>query len=147
MDRVVSIMALMDSPGLPDALRAFRRVLRPGGELVFSVTHPVIDRPSVRWETDEAGVARAICVRDYFATAPWRDRWQFRSPSGESQPMLEIASFPRRIGDYVNGLIAAGFELVALLEPPPSDEACERAPELARWRVFPFYLMIRARSC
>lgn len=39
-DAIVSTMAIMDSPNYQGAIKEFYRILRPGGELFFSISHP-----------------------------------------------------------------------------------------------------------
>ncbi|HKV84776.1 MAG TPA: class I SAM-dependent methyltransferase, partial [Ktedonobacterales bacterium] len=49
---VVSTLALMDIPDLEATLRATRRVMRPGGWLVISLTHPCFQSPFARTSED-----------------------------------------------------------------------------------------------
>jgi SAM-dependent methyltransferase len=55
-DAVVSFMALMDGPRFDLAMAECFRVLRPGGRLAFSITHPCFITKGSRWIRDEQGV-------------------------------------------------------------------------------------------
>lgn len=146
-DRVISVMSLMDSPNLPETLTVICRVLKPGGEVVVSVSHPFCDRPGLEWLNDAEGKPTALVAKNYFSKEPWVDDWAFSRPAddGPARPM-KIPTFPRTVSDHVNGLLGAGFELLGLREPVPSDEACEAHPALCRWKHMPFYLMLRGRK-
>jgi SAM-dependent methyltransferase len=148
-DRVVAIMALMDSPDLNGTLIAMRRVLRPGGALVFSITHPMWDRRDTHWESDASG-RPSIRLGDYFDLSPWEDQWAFKSDddSQASAPPFRIITFPRTLSGCINALVAAGFSIERIEEPQPDLD--RRPPHvqaaLERWRTVPFYLMVRATA-
>src|SRR5215813_12058318 len=65
-DAVVSFMALMDGPRLGEALREVFRVLRPGGLLAFSITHPCFIIKGSHWNYNEAGEKVSWVVSEYF---------------------------------------------------------------------------------
>src|SRR5215472_9816185 len=52
-DAVVSFMAMMDGPGFDVAMRESFRVLRPGGMLAFSISHPCFLTKRSRWIRNE----------------------------------------------------------------------------------------------
>ncbi len=132
-DVVASTMALMDGPDLEGALREFHRVLRPAGDLFFSVTHPCFMTKGFDWLRDDEGNRVRLLVSGYFDGEPWVERWRF-NPASEETPLFTIPVFPRTLSDYVNGLVAAGFTLQEMREPRPSDEACRKHPYLQPWR-------------
>ena len=133
IDAVVSTMALMDSPDIEDALREFHRVLRPAGDLFFSITHPCFMTKGFEWLPDDAGVESRLLVSGYFDREPWVERWRFQS-APEDEALFAIPVFPRTLSDYVNRLINAGFVLQEIREPRPSEEACRAHPSLRPWR-------------
>jgi ubiquinone/menaquinone biosynthesis C-methylase UbiE len=59
-------MSLMDIPETDRTLAEAYRVLKPGGFLQFSITHPCFDTPHRRNLRDENGLTYAIEVGDYF---------------------------------------------------------------------------------
>jgi ubiquinone/menaquinone biosynthesis C-methylase UbiE len=132
-DAVISTMALMDGSDLEGALREFHRVLPPGGDLFFSITHPCFMTRGYNWLRDNEGNKARLLVSDYFDDEPWLERWQFeRAPEGTAP--FAIPVFPRTISDYVNSLVAAGFILREIREPRPSEAACDEHPWLRPWR-------------
>jgi ubiquinone/menaquinone biosynthesis C-methylase UbiE len=132
-DVVVSTMALMDGPDFDDALREFRRILKPGGDFLFSITHPCFMTKGFGWLDGADGNRAKLLVSDYFEAPPWVERWRFQS-APEDEALFAIPVFPRTLSDYVNGLINAGFVLREIHEPRPSEEACRAYPFLRPWR-------------
>ena len=109
-DAAVSTVALMDSPGFRNTARAAFRVLRAGGTLTFSVTHPCFTTRNVRWLRDDDGVEQGLVVADYFAAGDFVERWRFKF-GDETTPPFDVPRFSHRLEDYVNGLCEAGFRI------------------------------------
>ncbi|MDX2708378.1 class I SAM-dependent methyltransferase [Streptomyces sp. PA03-6a] len=85
-------------------MREVRRVLRPGGRWVFSVTHPI------RWAfPDEPGPDGLTASAPYFDRTPYVEQ-----DEGGHAVYVE---HHRTLGDRVRELAAAGFHLVDLVEP------------------------------
>ncbi|HYO85527.1 MAG TPA: methyltransferase domain-containing protein [Dermatophilaceae bacterium] len=88
-------------------MRECRRVLRPGGRLVFSTTHPF------RWafpdQPDESGLTVAM---SYFDRTPYVEL---------SSGRTDYVEHHRTLGDRVRELVAAGFRLVDVVEPEWPD--------------------------
>ena len=142
-DVVVSTMALMDGPDLPGALRAFHRVLRPCGRLVFSIAHPCFTNAALGWETVEG--VQVLRLRGYAVDKPEIESWRFGAAPEETPP-FRIAYFPRTISEVVNAVIAAGFRLTAVAEPCATEEACGRHPRLSRHRGIPHFFYVGAQK-
>jgi SAM-dependent methyltransferase len=143
-EAIVSTMALMDSPDFAGTARELFRVLRPGGELCFSVTHPCFLPSSFHWLQNEQGEAVELVLADYFDTSPMVQRWRFKDVPSDVPP-FELPAFFRTLSEYFNGLIQAGFVLREVREPRPSHETCQKHPWLRRWRDHAaIFLHIRA---
>ncbi|MER5373467.1 class I SAM-dependent methyltransferase [Streptomyces sp. NPDC002553] len=81
-----------------------RRVLRPGGRFVFSVTHPI------RWAfPDEPGPEGLSVSASYFDRTPYVEQ-------GEDGNAVYVEHH-RTLGDRVRDIVASGFRLVDLVEP------------------------------
>jgi SAM-dependent methyltransferase len=132
-DAVISSMALMDGADLEGALRELHRVLKPGGDLFFSVTHPCFMTKGFDWLRDDEGNETRLLVSGYFDRETWVERWKFEA-APEGTPLFAVPVFPRTLSDYVNALVAAGFALREMREPRPSEEACREHPFLRPWR-------------
>jgi len=84
------------------------RVLRPGGRLVFSTTHPI------RWALpDDPGYPGLTVSSSYFDRTPYVE---------ERSGAATYVEHHRTMGDRVRELTAAGLHLVDLVEPEWPDE-------------------------
>lgn len=144
-DVVVSFMALMDCPNYKGAVKEVLRVLRPGGELVFSVTHPCFMTRGFGWIEDEQGSIK-LTVSDYFNSEPWVENWGFSDiPDPEQATQFAVPVFPKTFSEYLNVLVRTGFILSAIEEPRAPAEACRRYATMQGWRDHAaLFLYIRA---
>jgi SAM-dependent methyltransferase len=145
-DAVVSFMALMDGPDFEGAAAEIFRLLRVGGELTFSITHPCFNTRGYGWTVDADDDPGRLTVSHYFSEQPFVERWKFsKNPASRNLEPFAVPVFPRTLSDYVNTLIKTGFVLKGIEEPRPSEEACREHPWLQRWRDHAtLFLYIRA---
>jgi SAM-dependent methyltransferase len=109
-------------------LHELRRVLRPGGALVFSTHHPANDL-----ELSETG--------DYHATELLTDRWE---KGGRS---FEVRFWRRPLSAMFDAFAEAGFTVERVGEPLPLPECRERFPEAwERLTTRPWFLFFRLRA-
>jgi len=122
--QVTCNMALMDMDNLPRVLENVAHILQPGGQFVFSITHPVFAWPvarTVRLPSDsQHNEDKGWLVDHYFDEQPTQIEM-----ADMPEPMLY---YPRTISTYINTLREHGFELLALAEPRPSEELARKYP-------------------
>jgi ubiquinone/menaquinone biosynthesis C-methylase UbiE len=142
-DAVVSTMALMDGPDFSQAAREMHRVLRKGGGLYFSVTHPCFVPRGSGWLRDESGAETARIVSNYWDDQPYVEQWGFAA--GPDQTDFTILYFPYRLEDYINTLCRVGFSISRIAEPRPSEAIAAQHPRIAPFRRHvPLFLYIAA---
>ncbi|MBV9587417.1 MAG: SAM-dependent methyltransferase, partial [Alphaproteobacteria bacterium] len=126
------------------------RVLRPGGLLQFSITHPCFDPPYRKVLRDAAGVPRAIEVGGYFDCIDGRvDNWWFGTVPLEEQARVapfRTPRFDRTLTRWVEMLCTARLVIEQFGEPSASRELAAAEPVVADTRVAPLFLHIRARK-
>jgi SAM-dependent methyltransferase len=145
-DTAISTMAFMDGPGFYDAAHAVYRVLRPGGALYFSIIHPCFCRQGAHWVTDSSGRVEGKLVTSYWLDQPYIDEWRFSS-SAEGTDPFAVLYFPYRLEDYINGLCEAGFHILRIREPRPTEDMVRAYAPLHRERDHvPIFLYIAARK-
>ena len=96
------------------------RVLRPGGPWVFSVTHPV------RWAfPDDPGRAGLTAIASYFDRRPYVEQ--------DEHGRATYVEHHRTLGDRVREIVAAGLELLDIVEPEWPEEASPGERDWGQW--------------
>ena len=110
-------------------LGTFRRALKPGGTLVFSVQHPL---GAYLWYKPES----AFGVQ--YVKAVWR---------GFGGEPVTVPDYYRSFEEMVNPLVAAGFSVKKVLDAKPIPALKEKSPELfARYSRTPTFMVIVAKK-
>ena len=116
--------------------RSVRRALRPGGQLVFSIEHPIYMAPSrPDWATLPDG--RKVWPLDsYLREGPRTTHWLVPG----------VVKHHRTLGTTLNVLIEAGFAIRRVEEWKPSAEQLASLPEAAQELDRPMFLLIAAQA-
>lgn len=116
--------------------RTIHQSLTPGGDLVFTIEHPVFMAAAhPHWLCDEDG-QKTWPVNGYAQEGERRTDWFTKG----------VVKYHRTIGTTVNLLLDAGFTLRRLVEYAPSLEEIKQTPALAEERERPMMLLIAARK-
>lgn len=131
-DVVVSPLVLDCIEDLRQPFGEFYRVLKSPGVLVFSEGHPF---------SDYLVCKRLGQAENYFAMELVRYEW-----TGFGEP-VNVPWYRRPLSQLINPLIETGFVLDRILEPVPTREFREKAPEeYERHSREPTFIHIRARK-
>jgi len=149
-DFATAFMSLMDIPEVDQVMAETYRVLKPGGFLQFSITHPCFDTPHRRNLRDEDGRTYAIEVGDYFRNLQGEiAEWLFSAAPPEVKkglPKFKVPQFTLTLGQWLNRLIETGFVLERVEEPRPNDRVVETHPVLQDAQVVAYFLHVRVRK-
>lgn len=149
-DFATGFMSFMDIPETALVLSEAHRVLKPGGFLQFSITHPCFNTPYRKNLRDAQGKTFAIAVGDYFHNLNGKiDEWIFGSAPvalRSGLPLFQAPRFTLTLSDWINGAIQAGFQIEQIGEPRPSDETVKLIPQVQDAQVVAYFLHILARK-
>jgi len=149
-DFATGFMSFMDIPEMGQVLAEVHRVLKPGGFVQFSITHPCFDTPHRRNLRDENGITYAIEVGDYYRNLDGETvEWLFGAAPPEIKQGLrkfQVPRFTRTLSQWLNLLIESGLVLERVEEPRPSDETVRACPDVQDAQVVSYFLHIRARK-
>lgn len=134
-DLIISPLALHYVRDLRAAFKEFYRVLKPSGQFLFSITHPLFpvyaDRPLY-----------ADRNRRYFTTELVEDRW---TSYGKE---VIVPSYRRPLEEIINPLVESGFCLRCVKEPQAGEafQAVEpKGYDIAS--VVPVFLCVSVVKC
>ncbi len=149
-DFATSFMCLMDVPETERVLAEAYRVIKTGGFLQFSITHPCYDLPNRRKRRDEQGRVCAYELGGYFERNEGEVlEWIFGAAPAEVREGLrqfQTPIFRRTLREWLNLIVQTGFRLEHVCEPAPDDEALKQCPELEDMSVIAFFIHFRCRK-
>lgn len=129
IDLIVSPLVLEYVCDWYATFREFNRVLRNGGHLIVSVTHPSFDFSYFR-------------SQNYFATELVSSQWTGFAPVRVTMP-----TYRRSLQETLNPFAENGFQIERILEPKPTEEFLKADPRHYRELMKqPCFLCIRARK-
>lgn len=136
-DAAVACLVFEHIDDLDGALAEVARVLRPGGRFAFFLNHPLLQTPGSGWIDDHI----IDPPEQYWRIGPYlveTETWE------EVEAGVRVRFVHRPIGRYLNALLAAGFRIERVLEPPPPEGFLARAPEYPLAGTVPRLLYLRA---
>ncbi len=133
-DCVVSRLAFHYIEDLNPLFAQIYQTLRPGGELVFSVEHPVIT--SHQLSMKEGGARQDWLVDRYFYTGKREFNWL-------GAPVLK---YHRTVEDFFQALRMAGFAICDLRESRPQKALFNNHKLYERRMRVPLFLFFKARK-
>lgn len=135
-DLVYSSLALHYVVNLEGLLTTLKAALVAGGQLVFSVEHPIFTAPSrPAWSIDPDR-HKTWPLDNYLIEGPRRTKWLTEG----------VIKQHRTLATYLNMLIRLGFVLLHIAEWGPSDDQIAAQPALADERQRPPFLIVAART-
>jgi ubiquinone/menaquinone biosynthesis C-methylase UbiE len=132
---VMAAMSLMDVEDYEGAIDEVWRVLRPGGRLFMSITHPCFSPPVSGWIKSESGELKFFAVDRYMEKAEWDD---FIASSFE-RPVVRRH---KPLQDFISPLLRRGFILRSFHEPGASEKQFRASPRLERLNRIPYFLFM-----
>jgi 2-polyprenyl-3-methyl-5-hydroxy-6-metoxy-1,4-benzoquinol methylase len=145
-DAAVCTMGLMDMPVIEPLFSALGKLLNPGGQFVFSITHPCfnsgVGMKMVVEQEDKDGdiiIAHSIKISNYATPITHKGLGIIGQPAAQYY-------FHRPINVYLNAAFRAGFVLDALEEPTyPADAKPNRPFSWENYHEIPPVLIVRLR--
>lgn len=126
VDIILSSLTLHYVKNWEITMGEFGRILKPLGNLIFSVHHPFMDFISFKRE-------------NYFLTELLNDEWE--TPKGN----VTVQFYRRPLNTIISSVIDAGFIIERLLEPMPTKKFKELEPQVyEKLTNKPHFLFIRA---
>ena len=130
-----SSLALHYVEDLGGLLAKVQRALTPGGQLIFSVEHPIFTAPTQPgWSVGVSG-KKAWPVDNYLCEGPRSTDWLAKG----------VIKQHRTMATYVNLLLRLGFTLSHIEEWGPTDDQIAARPPLEDERQRPMFLLVSAR--
>lgn len=115
-------------------VRTIRQALVPGGQLVFTIEHPIyMAAAHPHWIVDEDG-RKTWPVNGYSIEGERRTDWFVQG----------VVKHHRTLANTLNTLIRAGFQISRVEEFAPTAQQIERIPALAEELERPMMLMVSA---
>jgi ubiquinone/menaquinone biosynthesis C-methylase UbiE len=135
-DIVLAAMSLMDVEDYNGAVTEIYRVLRKGGELLMSITHPCFTGRGSRWWRNADGEMDHYAIDNYMKKEAWEEFVTDRF----GKPVL-FRHMP--LEDFISPLLGCGFRLELFKEPASTPEQIAQSERLKRLNRIPMFLFMK----
>jgi len=135
-DIVLAAMSLMDVEDYSGTVAEIYRVLRKGGELLMSISHPCFTGRGSGWWRNADGVIDHYAVSNYANREVWEE-----FITNKFAGAVLFRHMP--LGDFISPLLALGFKLVLFQEPAPTAEMILQSERLKRLNSIPLFLFMK----
>lgn len=136
---VISSMVIQDLPDHRAFLHSINTLLKDDGVLVMSFSHPCFISPDSGWEKDKDGRKLHWNTDCYFSEGPYVQPF-----SANNDPPIYM--FHRTLSEYLQSLMAFGFELMDFIEPRPSEEMMAKYPKFRDDLRMCDFIVIKAKK-
>ncbi len=140
-DLVTSCMSFMDMPRLDKVLSGACRLLKPGGRLVFSVSHPMNTAPGAHWLRKRIGHHGPWLVDGYFEEGPYDVVWSLRGTSR----VMRVPQWHRTFAGWFELFHNSRLGVTRVWEPRPTTLQARRIAGFEGARRVPYYLIFEAK--
>ncbi len=137
-DAAVACLVFEHIDEVDEAIAEVARVVRPGGDFVFLLNHPLLQTPGSGWIDDQI----IEPPEQYWRIGPYLDE---AATIEEVQKGVFVRFIHRPLSRYVNALADAGFLLHRMLEPAPPPGFLALAPEYTETATVPRLLVLHCR--
>lgn len=137
-DAVVACLVFEHIEAVDNAIAEVARVLRPGGQFLFFLNHPLLQTPNSGWIDDQM-------------LDPPEQYWRIGAYLVEELSIEEVEKdvfipfIHRPLSRYVNAMADNGLVLVQMHEPPPPPGFLALAAEYAAAATIPRLLLLVTR--
>ncbi len=137
-DLVVSSLAIHYVEDYKGVLKEVNRLLKKGGEFIFSQEHPVNScyGGGERWTKDENGTKIYCNLANYGIEGERESTWFVDN----------VKKYHRMFSTVINDLIDAGFVIEKLTEPLPTEELIKKYPDYYDLYHRPDFLLVKAKK-
>jgi len=134
-DVAILIFMILNSKTIEEAAR----VLKHGGLLLVSDTHPTLEAKG-HWESEKTSAPRII--EDYFSQT--KRKWQIRHSPGR---IITLKYYTHTIEQCFNMISEAGFEILRIVEPKPGRDVKKSDPvHYDRCSRIPYFIIYLAQK-
>jgi SAM-dependent methyltransferase len=135
-DIVISSLAFHYIKSFEEIIKKVSQCLVHGGDLVFSVEHPVFTAYGTQdWYYDEKGNILHFPIDNYF----------FEGERNANFLGEEVVKYHKTLTTYLNVLLKEGFEITGIVEPQPSEELLHTVEGMQDELRRPMMLIISAK--
>lgn len=137
-DTVVACLVFEHIEAVDRAIAEVARVLRPGGQFLFFLNHPLLQTPNSGWIDDQI----LDPPEQYWRIGPYLIE---ELSIEEVEKDVFIPFIHRPLSRYVNALAASGLFLTQMHEPPPPPGFLAQAAEYEAAATIPRLLVLVTR--
>ncbi len=149
-DFAVAFMSFMDIPETRKVIEEAFRVIKPGGFLQFSISHPCFATSRWKWACDQTGKRVALECGDYFREENGNiEEFTFSVTPQELKkkfPKFKVPRFTHTLAYWLNLLIETGFVLEYFIEPTADAKTVEKCPAVNDTQIIAYFFIIRCRK-